>query len=745
MSITMPTKFEQNHLKTGAVNTMVVLFTDAGSGISHVASTTGMQQGSIFIHSHLVSVSSINEKLDLSTKSWGTSDVTIKLLNPRYVQGAAGEKDRLSEATDPEWGGTILDWALVNIYLLSGSTNTALTSDGILRFSGRIIQTPTVTEQTIIVKAISVEKEKHRMLPTTLVGSTYSSAPDKNLEQPIPIVYGEFNQNFWGDLVYTDGPFTGLGLAKALTTTEQKDPKLVIADHVVDAITSGAFLDMDSGIPFQGIGAGTVNDSGHGTIVGSHFYGQTFHLNDSVPSEYTNYTKVMVNKANVHDNNTGTKGILGDNTTDTGSGGILEGYAFFGINNDLSFRNTFWSVASGDNVPYIRVHFYYAEWTGIGAEVQGKTFHGDSAIQLYYGGTADNIGTTPGSGGTSLKFFLDIVGWESLTIGDRDDTTFAEEQPMALAVYVKVTPGDDSPALNTTELLFLSESYLEAVLAITVHPLVAWVECRGREYGSWITASGRSIDSQSSGDLIENPASIIESILRDELGVTTFDTDSFDFAYDAGTALANRQARLNITKSVSSEKVIKGLAEQSTFAFTWTAAGKAKLVPLHSSYWSGKDIDATIKWSHIKSGSLKLTKTKIYCNEVEVRSRYQGEANTYRDTDTITDSGSQSSYGSWRRRAGWPNIAGATQAYVSAKYVNSSDGLWSQPHLQVQFETLVFTYAHLEIGDAIELDSVSCDPQLKAYGESWSGIKLCVVGLQQNLSGTKITAVELFG
>ena len=52
---------------------------------------------------------------------------------------------------------------------------------------------------------------------------------------------------------------------------------------------------------------------------------------------------------------------------------------------------------------------------------------------------------------------------------------------------------------------------------------------KGRKFGSWITDGGRSVGF-APGDLIENPGYIIESILRDELGLTSsnIDTASFD-------------------------------------------------------------------------------------------------------------------------------------------------------------------------------------------------------------------------
>lgn len=750
--ITLPTKFEQHHQRAGGTQAVIVRLSEHWLKEHWISDrdmnfASGGIAGPMHVHAELQSISGINQKVDPFTKKWATSNVTMTMLNPRSspetISGTSGgTRDRVSEGFDLQTGAGVGDWQYVDIYLIAGENVTVIATDGILVFAGRVIGTPMTTEKNIIIKAQSIENEKHRILPTGFVGDTYSSAPADNLEKQIPIVYGEFNQNYWGDQVYTDGSFTGLGLAKAWQVDINEEPKYVVSDHILNAITR-VFLKLDNPIVMESwIETLATDDSGKGTAIVEKVTDsrmvllQRYRLNDSPSSSYTDYTRVAVNPANAHDNNTATLATLYDNVEDTGT--YREGLAMFGIENPSIFKQMMLQLSNGDNIPYAWLRFYDL------SPQHTLDVNDDVKLRVYYKESNDYIS----SANLWASNSFDLESWDALSIGDRGDMTIDSSSvlaDMAFGFWCRLHISGSS-GLNNDILFLFTEFMLEVRLDIDSLPIIAWVECKGREYGSWITDAGRSIGSKASGDLIENPAHILESILRDELGVATanIDTASFDHAYDSATAEANRVSRINIHKEVSSAKVIRELAEQSTFAFTWTAAGKAKLIPLHSSYWSSKGVDSTIPWSHIKLGSLKISKSKIYCNEVEVQSRWHGEAGVFRDTDTTSDSGSQTSYGTWRRSAKWPSLAGSARSHVANGYVNSTNGLWSRPHLIMECETLGFTNAHLELGDCIKLDSTTVDPHLKAYTESWSGLKLCVIELQQTMTGTKIKAIELF-
>jgi hypothetical protein len=509
----------------------------------------------------------------------------------------------------------------------------------------------------------------------------------------------------------------------------------------------------------------TLDDSGYGTIVwnfagatyrrATHpqrkYVRQMFVLNDDVPGYAMSWLAYNQSEAHDFDTGVGSNVVIRDSYEDGPTNGFW-GLVAFGINEEALLRESIQSFASEYPLwrGYINLAFY--KWVKAAARTAAGAFYG-SLLWGPSGVGEINVDQTYNATSVVPAGFYDRDGWSSIHIGFCSNVDFENTDEddggvtrFTLVVGNQISSEWDSDGLSNDNLAVVRELRLELQAQIENASLEMWVECKGREYGSWITESSRSIYSKASGDLIENPAHILESILRDELGVATadIDTTSFDHAYDSATAEANRQTRVNIHKGTSSVRVIAEIAEQSTFAFTWTAAGKAKLIPLYILYWAGKSVDSTIPWSHIKAGSLKISETKVYCNEVEVQSRWHGEAGIFRDTDTTSDSGSQTVYGTWRRSAKWPNLAGSARSYVANRYVNATEGLWSRPHLIMECETLGFTNAHLELGDCIKLDSTTVDPHLKAYDESWSGPKLCIIELQQTMTGTKIKAIELF-
>jgi len=132
-----------------------------------------------------------------------------------------------------------------------------------------------------------------------------------------------------------------------------------------------------------------------------------------------------------------------------------------------------------------------------------------------------------------------------------------------------------------------------------------------------------------------------------------------------------------------------------------------------------------------------------------VESRYQQEYNNiYRDYDEYSNStsGSNQAYA-----VKWPNICGTSAALVARHLIKKADGtdsndngIWAHQHNIIEFSTPYFQNAALEIGDWIEIDDSTADVHMKCFDESWSGKQCLIVGLEQAIDMTTITAIELF-
>jgi hypothetical protein len=110
-----------------------------------------------------------------------------------------------------------------------------------------------------------------------------------------------------------------------------------------------------------------------------------------------------------------------------------------------------------------------------------------------------------------------------------------------------------------------------------------YASAKGRTFGAWIDEAFRVTGAYSSGDLIENPAYIIESIWRDELNQATADIDyaSIDPIGHASIGLRKDWKFARSLNTVErSDSIVSRIAYESFLRVIKTADGKRKLVAL---------------------------------------------------------------------------------------------------------------------------------------------------------------------
>lgn len=107
-------------------------------------------------------------------------------------------------------------------------------------------------------------------------------------------------------------------------------------------------------------------------------------------------------------------------------------------------------------------------------------------------------------------------------------------------------------------------------LTININDFVPFVECKGREYlDTWGAR-------KTAGTLIENPADVIEGVLRDELGVAGADIDTA--AFDAAnTDRAGWKFAGQLTEQDRSENVVDQLAQDGAFIYFVDVDGKESI------------------------------------------------------------------------------------------------------------------------------------------------------------------------
>ena len=665
-----------------------------------------------FVHELLQPNWRIAQSINIYTKRWAISTLSVTLLNRTYKKDTSNNWTKLSA----EIGSVRFNTA--KLYLIAGQRISRL-SQCLVAFSGVIIKPPICSTTSIKIQVEDAGKVKNLVLPQNRISATFPNAPVGFLPKKIPIAYGKYD---YETTHYND---SGNGLAMAIPTSTNRT-QYVVGDHTANAM-SELYTRHDEFPDLFHFTTRTLNvsDSSRATItaVGAQVEGVVFPSSDEGFADYVDKGSSINNDDVTWDRGTASlcelvNNLVGGSSPGTDPEGILA----------LTFDNdsTMVGLARGYNLKYIIRH------------VSGEDLSTTKLLKklrLYYGGdaTADaydedgfsDSGTTSYADGTST--------WKAFNVIDKN-------KPYAMACYIQGKASEANGELTfyrfwafLLKLQFNMNQYFLAKPGISRW----WVAMQGREYGSWIT--GRS-SNYSAGDVIVDPAGIIESILRDELGFADADLNLPTFI-DAENTSVEAHINLHSLNEMLAFDVCRQLGEQSTFVFVWMANGKARLIKLND---SSPTTNRTIPYSHIVNGDIIVTQGDTIINKIDVESRYLQEKGSYYDQEIISNGTSAASFGTFVYNARWPNISGSSVTIVTNHLIKDSDAIWANEHNQIQFSTVGFSNADLELGDWVELRSAEVDPHIKCFGTSFSGKQFLVIGLEQKADSTKVTAIELY-
>lgn len=773
--ITTPTTYERERLKSGAVNiTLVRIENDAGTVFwfadQEIAYIDEASDPIAHVYSNLLSHSGIKEGIDYFKKSWRVSSLTLKFSNAPYLAQGAGVFKRMSDLFDD-----LID-ASIQVWLCAGSNipfeSLTLSDYAIKRFDGTISEIPSYDEEFITIKAIDLSFRFNKLLPEEYIGDVYS-AEDwlENEPRKIPMIYGTFN-GVNDSAAYSIG--NGNGLAIAEKTTGFLEGKYVVSDKIpIATLSTSSIYTVLSGllIPANFDSSDitvNLNDSGRVTFTiayGADAYAYFLISDDSPRGTFqTDYQSNIVDYENVGDGSDSTFGQIEDDF-DNGAGNFMVGGALFAI------QNLEWLL---DKIPDDNSDVQPKEYI-TDVKIQYKIVNDiilDTAEIHFLIGAATlttpvNFNyTSSASRQISVDLIANLYGvnidgiWIRCVDDDGGLGDGPNNQDMAkiydLRVRAKITRKPEWHIVDTFlttnlrgqpvewPLLFPTRTQTNAIMPIGR----IFVRANGKVYDAWLNDHSSSI--YSVGNVIEDPISMIESILREYMGLVSadIDMDSFDDS-ENGTFGANT-ARINLhsDNEAMAFDVFRQLAEQSIFAFFFGANGKAKAIPLNN---VSPTTSVTIPYSHIVKGKIKISKTTWIINQMKVESRFMQEFAKYQDFNKYDNATSQAeSWGTRTYTARWPNVNGDSAALIANHLIINRDGtgvgndpLWGYPRPIIEFTTPGFMYQHLEIGDWIELDDTTVDPHILLFGSSWSGVKFLISDLQNLMNGTRIKAIAM--
>lgn len=663
----------------------------------------------IHVYGILTSYTGMKRATDPFRKKWSVGEVTLTFSNLPFKKDSSGNWLRPSDDIN------VREIDPVEIYLLCGENATGL-SDCILKFSGLLKEPAKFDEHTWSITVVDRSIYLlNQMIPTKTVESVYSDAPDEFKEDVIPIVYGEF--------IYTITDYNW-GLAKGIPINSDVPPKCVFSDHQLKQFHSMYHQenDFDESSKYINVTL-NPNDSGRGT--GTPNAKQIAIYISPENTDYGNhippgYTQDPDNADRAYDKDYATYAESMD-YDDNGSLMKSRGCWSFSFNKDELLEGLInKAITKSGGTSGVGIRYKISPSSGI-------TFNHE---ELCLG-----------------SVYLTSTSWPSETFDGIIRETSLDQDSINISparkIYVIMVDARSSSGADGTTY----NKYIAKIFELWLHIVydypggdIQWGRLKGRTFGSWIDGAGHLINDQGydAGDLIEDPAYIIESILRDELSWATANIDEASFDAAANTSVI---MRMNLTKKATVAKIIRQICEQSTFMFHINSAGKARLIPLNE---SSPTTDRTIPFSHIKANTLRASGIGPFINWLTFNSCWLPQLQKYRSVGKGYDGGSLSNYGIHENIVYWPNIEGSSVSHVYGHLLGAVNGLWSNPKKVIELETVGFTNADVEIGDWIELDDETWDAQLKqAGGTSWSGEQFLVTEVTQKQDGTRIKAIAI--
>lgn len=720
--LTRSTAFARFADRRGTQIDSIVCITDGSDQyyFSHRPMPKGLNTAPVY--PVLMSHSGISEGVDIFSKRFRISDVVITINDEPFYPYTGGTPIRASQLLSGVNGSDI------DIYLMVGETIEDI-SDCLHVFSGLVLTSLTVINNTISFSAKDGSKLNDLILPQRLLEDAFTSVPTDLRGRRIPLVYGEFDAGSDSDDLFD---YTGTGLARAIAYQDQLYSRNAVADHDIHSMRFNNEFCVNFGGPTPVPAAYHTGGVDNGVYYRQLISGQYglylwFWLSSTLDAVYDDESFLAINPENAHDGTIATKADIYDNDYDNGTD--MKGLALWYILRNSMFSKhiqsggellgVYGGLAMGDvvmsSIYRITLYLYFGREDAVDERIEfGRVQRPNIDWGAGWGSEFDDQDITSGSFSTDLYGTVYALGCE---------------------VWVYNEPGTADSVVGNQSMLKIGELRIKMNFVISTRPNEVWIGCRGRYFGSWIDDVSRT-NVFDAGDYIDSPSYIIESLYRDEVGLTDdeIDMDSFDNAYNSSV-----ESRLNVITETSLSEIVRKLSEQSTFVICYTGVGKLRAIPLDD---TSPTILATIERSHVIGDDIRIKKTDHIVNQAVIESRWQGENAAYIDIDLYEDAVSQ---GAYRTRSGsyrWPNICGTSAIHVAQHYINTTNGLWSKEHIVIEFKTDGFRYAHLQAGDWVQL-TTDFDGIRKPFGGTWQYKNLLVVGVKKTSTYVELELLEV--
>ena len=625
--------------------------------------------------------------------------------------------------------------------------------------------------KSINLTLLDLNSKQHKNVPTSVVdSSTYPNAPEKNIDKPIPISYGDFYEK-------TDiGTIPTTHFDRFKTFYKSAFPAIITDKFDVGEAAVEAYVDSQAMHTLDSENIYYYKDGSYATITGTtdattnnpriEFTGSRckayFALSSSgfTITESGSGTFTHTNEANISNGVFDTSNITtiecasGDSVTVTYAlPPITKLGEYVGITAVTKFGDV---TRAGSASALLTLNQFLVGNTAYGAGTVtsnaelsnsiASSFSGDTASWNFEGTLAYSLSAGAGNGDLSVKVLesgvvveFDIDTIESHKFSELYEVTKYKAVDISYDEYDAMIP-ETVTRTRTKTAIYPTE--IEHV----------YVSGKGRKYGSWIDADSRN-NGYDQNDLIENPVYMIEDILRTELSMSSSNIDYalFDTAGNTtnghitksfNDAVGDIKFAFSQYKFINSKELIDRICKQ-IFSWVWLSGdGKAKIRTLLRP-GDTFSADKTIDFLDINLKSISRSGLNTVRNDITVNYNYDYGQDQNLSRVNTTDSTSAGTTVNGNNQSLKLNLdaEGVLDSTTATQMADGYKAIFKDRKIILEFDILTPKYNDLEITDHITFSN--WDSDLKLYGTAFSSDYFLITSISKKINGCSIKAIKV--
>ena len=667
-------------------------------------------------------------------------------------------------------------WELFQNTSQAGTYDTAARMIGTGIISGDIQYDYTSVKLTLL----DLSSKKHKRLPKTVVASgTYPNAPEKNINKPIPIAYGDFYEKTGIGTIPTthfDRFKTFYKSAFPAIITDKFDIGEAAVEAYVDSQAMHT-LDSENVYYYKGDNFATITGTVDATTNNPRIEFSGSRCKAYFPLSSSGFT---TSGTGTHTNETNiSNGDFGDSSKTTiavtDGNNVTINYGVepvtklgeFVTAKALAKFGTVSATPTGLSFLKIGGQAFSSVSTNDEKEATLSFTSDEQSAWDFTGGIALLLNSNSGAGAFTIEI-------SEMGVVVEFDIDTIESQKIQELYEVTVGGGFAVDNQFEKEAEYFAETITKTRTKTTNYPAeIDYVYCsgKGRKYGAWIDTvnsnnrtdenGGEPDPNYAANDLIENPVYMIEDILRTELsldGSTTgidIDIETFDKSGNAQTdgtkgdiaftfndAIADIKFAFSQHKFINSKDLIDKICKQIC-SWVWISGdGKFKIKTLLRST-DTFSADKTIDFNDINIRSISKTRMNTVRNDITVNYNYDyGQDQNLSQVNT-TDSTSQGTTVNGNNQALKLVIDadGTLDTTTATQLADAYKSIFKDRKILLDFQCIRPLYNDLEIGDIITFSN--WDSNLKLYGAAFSSDNFIVQDIAKRTDSCSIKAIKV--